>query len=207
MNASVHDGLNEGSQVFVFHGTLHLNETPPITAILHCLILQITLASLIANWTIQRVVDLHRSHCCLDIHSCRSHHVCNVMNMFLRLSDVFNTPSTKAPHRHSDQNFTSKNSMTPSRAFLTNGVSVLMSMPGPAGIAHDATGFGLLVTCTQTHYGSTVQATRTILGSCITYLLHATLCTLPTKTQKESSSTLAQINGIPPPSTFCNCQL
>jgi len=44
---------------------------------------------------------------------------------------------------------TSKNSITPSLAFLTRGVSVLMSMPGPAGIAHEATGFGLLVTCTH----------------------------------------------------------
>ena len=37
--------------------------------------------------------------------------------------------------------------MTPSRAFFTSGVSVLMFMPGPAGIAHDATGLGLFSTC------------------------------------------------------------
>ena len=40
--------------------------------------------------------------------------------------------------------------MTPSRAFFTSGVSVLMFMPGAAGIAQDATGFGLLSTCRQT---------------------------------------------------------
>ena len=39
--------------------------------------------------------------------------------------------------------------MTPSRAFFTSGVSVLMFMPGAAGIAHEATGFGLLSTCRQ----------------------------------------------------------
>lgn len=37
--------------------------------------------------------------------------------------------------------------MTPSRAFLTSGVSVLIFMPGPAGMAHDATGLGLFSTC------------------------------------------------------------
>ncbi len=55
-------------------------------------------------------------------------------------------------HRHKCTVFrvhTSKNSITPSLAFLTRGVSVLMSMPGPTGIAHEATGFGLLVTCTH----------------------------------------------------------
>ena len=42
---------------------------------------------------------------------------------------------------------TSRNSITPSRAFLTSGVSVLIFMPGPAGMAHDATGLGLFSTC------------------------------------------------------------
>jgi hypothetical protein len=37
--------------------------------------------------------------------------------------------------------------MTPSRAFLTSGVSVLIFMPGPAGMAQDATGLGLFSTC------------------------------------------------------------
>jgi hypothetical protein len=44
---------------------------------------------------------------------------------------------------------TSKNSITPSRAFLTNGVVVLIAMPGMAGIAHDATGFGAFTTSTR----------------------------------------------------------
>ena len=40
----------------------------------------------------------------------------------------------------------SRNSITPSRAFFTSGVSVLITMPGAAGIAHDATGLGLFST-------------------------------------------------------------
>lgn len=36
--------------------------------------------------------------------------------------------------------------MTPSRAFFTMGVSVLIFMPGPAGIAQDATGLGTFST-------------------------------------------------------------
>jgi len=39
--------------------------------------------------------------------------------------------------------------MTPSRAFLTSGVSVLIFMPGPAGMAHEATGLGLFSTYIQ----------------------------------------------------------
>jgi len=37
--------------------------------------------------------------------------------------------------------------MTPSRAFLTMGVSVFIFMPGPAGMAQDACGLGLFSTC------------------------------------------------------------
>ena len=36
----------------------------------------------------------------------------------------------------------SRNSITPSRAFLTLGVSVWMTMPSATGIAQDAIGFG-----------------------------------------------------------------
>lgn len=36
----------------------------------------------------------------------------------------------------------SKNSITPSRAFLTMGELVKIFIPGAAGIAHAATGFG-----------------------------------------------------------------
>jgi hypothetical protein len=42
-----------------------------------------------------------------------------------------------------------RNSITPSRAFFTSGVSVLMFIPGATGIAHDATGLGLFSTCKQ----------------------------------------------------------
>lgn len=41
--------------------------------------------------------------------------------------------------------------MTPSRAFFTRGVSVLIFMPGPAGMAHEATGLGLFSTCGSAH--------------------------------------------------------
>ena len=43
----------------------------------------------------------------------------------------------------------SKNSMTPSRAFFTRGVVVLISMFGITGIAHEATALGDLVTSTR----------------------------------------------------------
>ena len=36
----------------------------------------------------------------------------------------------------------SRNSITPSRAFLTSAVSVLITMPSPAGMAQDAIGLG-----------------------------------------------------------------
>lgn len=39
--------------------------------------------------------------------------------------------------------------MTPSRAFLVSGVSVLIFMPGPAGMAQDATGLGDFSTSTR----------------------------------------------------------
>eukprot|EP00959_Pyramimonas_sp_CCMP1952_P136675 2860419-Pyramimonas_sp.AAC.1 len=45
--------------------------------------------------------------------------------------------------------FASKNSITPSRAFLTRGVVVLMVMPGMAGMAQDATGLGDFTTSTR----------------------------------------------------------
>jgi hypothetical protein len=47
---------------------------------------------------------------------------------------------------------TSRNSITPSRAFLTSGVSVLIFMPGPAGMAQEATGLGLFSTCNTTAF-------------------------------------------------------
>ena len=43
----------------------------------------------------------------------------------------------------------SRNSITPSRAFFTSGVVVLMFMFGITGMAHDATGFGDFSTSTR----------------------------------------------------------
>ena len=42
-----------------------------------------------------------------------------------------------------------RNSMTPSRAFFTSGVVVLMFMLGITGMAQDATGFGDFSTSTR----------------------------------------------------------
>ena len=58
MYTSVHDSLNQGAQVLVLHSSLHLNETAPVAPILHGLVLQITLPTLITNWAIQRMIDL-----------------------------------------------------------------------------------------------------------------------------------------------------
>jgi len=58
MYTSVHDSLDQGTQVLVLHSSLHFNEAAPVTAILHGLILQITLPTLITNWAIKRMVDL-----------------------------------------------------------------------------------------------------------------------------------------------------
>ena len=43
----------------------------------------------------------------------------------------------------------SRNSITPSRAFFTSGVVVLMFMLGITGMAQDATGFGDFSTSTR----------------------------------------------------------
>jgi hypothetical protein len=61
---------------------------------------------------------------------------------------------------------TSRNSMTPSRAFLTSGVSVLIFMPGPAGMAHDATGLGLFSTCTMRAVDSAIAVESRLNTSC-----------------------------------------
>ncbi len=46
---------------------------------------------------------------------------------------------------------TSRNSITPSLAFLTTGVLVLIFMPGAAGMAQDACGLGLFSICDTIH--------------------------------------------------------
>jgi hypothetical protein len=58
MYTSVHDSLDQGPQILVLHSSLHLNEAAPVTAILHGLVLQITLPTLITNWAVKRMVDL-----------------------------------------------------------------------------------------------------------------------------------------------------
>ena len=54
----------------------------------------------------------------------------------------------------------SSSSITPSRAFFTSGVLVFTFMPGPAGIAHDATGLGLFSTCGR------AAAAASVSGGC-----------------------------------------
>lgn len=58
MYTSVHDSLDQWTQVLVLHSSLHLNEAASVTAILHGLVLQITLPTLITNWAIKRMIDL-----------------------------------------------------------------------------------------------------------------------------------------------------
>jgi hypothetical protein len=64
------------------------------------------------------------------------------------LADTAACAASRATHaRPSPGQLTSRNSITPSRAFLTSGVSVLTFMPGPAGMAQEATGLGTFSTC------------------------------------------------------------
>lgn len=58
MYTSVHDSLDQRTQVLVLHSSLHLNEAAPVAPILHGLVLQITLPALITNWAVKRMVDL-----------------------------------------------------------------------------------------------------------------------------------------------------
>lgn len=100
------------------------------------LILEVTLSTLIADGAIKRVVDLHTQT--LQVQTQR-------LSETLKSKRAWHLNDTaRSTHRH-----TSKNSMTPSLAFFTSGVSVFIFMPGPAGIAHDATGLGLFSTCSK----------------------------------------------------------
>ena len=58
---------------------------------------------------------------------------------------------------------TSMNSITPSRALRTRGVSVFTTMFGAAGIAHEATGFGAFATYPQQEH----TAHSSICFSCL----------------------------------------
>ena len=118
----------------------------------------------------------------------------------------------------------SRNSITPSRAFFTSGVSVLMFMPGAAGMAQEATGLGLFSTCGRT--GRAVGGSSAAPPSSA-----AAGCSSPNWTGLGSSNNndLAQVQrrtgapalvlhfkpgrrqkaaaggGAPPPSTSCSC--
>eukprot|EP00955_Chlamydomonas_euryale_P073018 361603-Chlamydomonas_euryale.AAC.21 len=129
VNAAVHDRLDQGADILVLHRPLALHEARPVGAEDHGLVLQVALAALVADWAIKWVVNLrkrgagHRQHVSDDPRGTLS----------VRKHTQF---AWRGSH------LTSKNSMTPSRAFFTMGVSVLIFMPGIAGMAHDAAGLG-----------------------------------------------------------------
>ena len=64
MYAPVHRGLDQRSNVLVFHSAFasHLVESSPIRTISHRLILQITLASLIADGAVEGMVGKEKLH-------------------------------------------------------------------------------------------------------------------------------------------------
>lgn len=79
MNASIHDGGNEGTNVFVFDSSLLLIESPRLISIGIVLVLEVAFSSLVANRTIERVIgqqklhdsssrDFHLFRECLDPH-------------------------------------------------------------------------------------------------------------------------------------------
>ncbi len=61
-NAAGHMGFNERPKIEIFRRPLRLAETAKVDAIGHRLILQVTLATLIADRAIQRVVDQQKFH-------------------------------------------------------------------------------------------------------------------------------------------------
>src|SRR5262249_23265486 len=71
VNAAVHDGLDENTNVFVLDRALVLLETTGIDAVGHGLILQIAFPALIADRTIERVVDQQEFH---HAFACFAHH-------------------------------------------------------------------------------------------------------------------------------------
>ncbi len=62
MNATRHDGFDQGAHILVFDSPLVLVKTGCIDAERHRLILQVALATLIANRTIKRMVDQEKLH-------------------------------------------------------------------------------------------------------------------------------------------------
>src|SRR6202030_798044 len=62
LDAAVHRGLDQRAQIFVLDRALVFGEAAGIDAIAHRLILQVALATLIADRTIQGVVDQQEFH-------------------------------------------------------------------------------------------------------------------------------------------------
>src|SRR5205807_3427594 len=62
LDAAVHRGLDQRAQIFVLDRALVLGEARGVDAIAHRLVLQIALAALVADRTIQRVVDQQKFH-------------------------------------------------------------------------------------------------------------------------------------------------
>lgn len=66
MNAASHDSLNQGSNILVLNSALatkiNISEPAAIAAKSHALVLQIALASLVANRTIQRMINQQELH-------------------------------------------------------------------------------------------------------------------------------------------------
>lgn len=58
VNATIHDSLDQGSQVLVIHSTFVLHKPAAVRAEDHGLVLEVTLSSLVADGAIQRVVHL-----------------------------------------------------------------------------------------------------------------------------------------------------
>jgi hypothetical protein len=64
VNATVHGGLDERSDVLVLNRTLsgNLVETSTVRSVSHRLVLKVTLSSLVANRAVQRVVCQQKLH-------------------------------------------------------------------------------------------------------------------------------------------------
>ena len=62
VNAPRHDRFHQRAKVFVFDGPLVLNVAVAIASKGHSLVLQIAFAALVANWTIEGMVDQEKFH-------------------------------------------------------------------------------------------------------------------------------------------------
>ena len=57
MDAARHEGADQRPEIFVGYGALVVLESPGVEAVGHGLILQIALAALVADRTVERVID------------------------------------------------------------------------------------------------------------------------------------------------------